>query len=388
MKPARFRNNGINVFSPETWLDTGATFLEIATARIAAMGDPTVELMGVDVPVPSGSYRVTAMVAEPHVDKAEGISWPYPIIANLTVLKNDVAADSVSTSEVAGLSVDSGHIGLYLGDKWIFSSSGIGDGIYPLYELRDSSGRCVGVKVDFMKDCANEYDVRPIQQIRARTLAPASLRSRCLDCAVDRDKIQEAHYLVRPGLPGGNLTGCTPYCIGCVEKRMGRELQPNDFVALPMNSVFAASTRLRARRGDDVPEPLRQRQWFNPDAPGSLDPRVPEDLADAMYEILCHWNLQITRDNGHFTSTVDALLADAARVSPDVDPVRTLREKVAVLQAADNEHTLQQAPLDPVTLGLAPLLFGRLDQLRAGRQEGHVLRGPTLSAPMKTGHSL
>jgi hypothetical protein len=84
---------------------------------------------------------------------------------------------------------------------------------------------------------------------------PASQQGKgflCLDCEVDTFEIDELYVVtdelwarVNPG-KGGML------CIGCLEKRLGRELTPDDFPSLPLNSDHHGSPkseRLLERRG-------------------------------------------------------------------------------------------------------------------------------------------
>ncbi|MED5814953.1 hypothetical protein VST63_21550 [Mycolicibacterium sp. 050232] len=73
---------------------------------------------------------------------------------------------------------------------------------------------------------------------------------RCADCQTDTDAIDE-YYMVHDALwrqvaadfPQGHL------CIGCLERRVGRELTAADFTAANVNSsmTLARSARLRDR---------------------------------------------------------------------------------------------------------------------------------------------
>jgi hypothetical protein len=84
---------------------------------------------------------------------------------------------------------------------------------------------------------------------------PASQQGKgslCLDCEVDTISIDEFYSVtdelwarVNPG-KGGML------CIGCREKRLGRELTPDDFKSCPLNSdhrSYPKSERLLERLG-------------------------------------------------------------------------------------------------------------------------------------------
>lgn len=71
----------------------------------------------------------------------------------------------------------------------------------------------------------------------------------CLDCKIDTGKARE-HYYLRLDVwlqAHNNKTGML--CIECVEKRLGRRLQPEDFTDASINNpkVVAMSDRLRSR---------------------------------------------------------------------------------------------------------------------------------------------
>lgn len=71
----------------------------------------------------------------------------------------------------------------------------------------------------------------------------------CLDCGMNT-KVKRESYMVRDNIwPIGNLDGCL--CIGCLEYRIGYQLQPDDFTPVPLNYHwrYLRSERLIARLG-------------------------------------------------------------------------------------------------------------------------------------------
>lgn len=74
----------------------------------------------------------------------------------------------------------------------------------------------------------------------------------CMDCEVDTKKIRE-YFMVEDDIWAENVPEHRGFlCVGCLEDRMGRELEANDFPShLPINSpdglFFPHSERLRAR---------------------------------------------------------------------------------------------------------------------------------------------
>jgi len=61
----------------------------------------------------------------------------------------------------------------------------------------------------------------------------------CLDCDVDT--------AARPRLGAGSRARRTDACIGCLEKRIGRRLEPRDFAHAVLNDLPNKSARLRSR---------------------------------------------------------------------------------------------------------------------------------------------
>ncbi len=72
----------------------------------------------------------------------------------------------------------------------------------------------------------------------------------CVDCSVCTHEINE-YYMVHDHLwtRAGMTTGML--CIGCLEKRLGRELNSADFTPYPVNHgpMFERSERLKRRLG-------------------------------------------------------------------------------------------------------------------------------------------
>lgn len=67
----------------------------------------------------------------------------------------------------------------------------------------------------------------------------------CLDCRVDTGKIGE-HYFLNTAIwvsVVGSKYGML--CIGCIEQRLGRKLQPSDFTNAYINSPKHASKSVR-----------------------------------------------------------------------------------------------------------------------------------------------
>lgn len=69
----------------------------------------------------------------------------------------------------------------------------------------------------------------------------------CLDCGANTAAIGE-YYMVKDSvwtqaaeMDAGML------CIGCLEERLGRQLEPDDFLDIPLNHEPSCSARLRAR---------------------------------------------------------------------------------------------------------------------------------------------
>jgi hypothetical protein len=71
----------------------------------------------------------------------------------------------------------------------------------------------------------------------------------CLDCGVDTVEIDEYYGLRSPVWLEANPTDDGMLCIGCVERRLGRQLVPTDFIqsARSPESQWRRSERLQAR---------------------------------------------------------------------------------------------------------------------------------------------
>ena len=59
---------------------------------------------------------------------------------------------------------------------------------------------------------------------------------RCLDCGIDTGKISEYYYLNNNLWESVNPTSKGMLCLGCVENRLGRELQRSDFTGCFLNN--------------------------------------------------------------------------------------------------------------------------------------------------------
>lgn len=82
----------------------------------------------------------------------------------------------------------------------------------------------------------------------------------CMDCAVDTSEISE-WYMVQHSVwyacvsTSRSLLGDAFLCIGCLEKRLGRQLTPEDFTDALVNAMYDRnSQRLNDRLGYAVRE--------------------------------------------------------------------------------------------------------------------------------------
>ena len=77
--------------------------------------------------------------------------------------------------------------------------------------------------------------------------------SKCLDCAVDTHEINE-YYMVHDELwLMANPADYGELCIGCLESRIGRKLNANDFTNYAVNKgFFEQSDRLKERLSNEV----------------------------------------------------------------------------------------------------------------------------------------
>ena len=69
----------------------------------------------------------------------------------------------------------------------------------------------------------------------------------CLDCDENTAAIGEGYMLRDDVWLEANPGGEGMLCVGCVERRLGRHLRPDDFTDCPMNQE-QCSARLRSRR--------------------------------------------------------------------------------------------------------------------------------------------
>lgn len=84
----------------------------------------------------------------------------------------------------------------------------------------------------------------------------------CADCGVTTNKIGE-YYMVQPIVWFQYGAGKGHLCIGCLEKRMGRELEAGDFGDAPINglSKMHRSKRLIDRLNRNANLDMHVRQW-------------------------------------------------------------------------------------------------------------------------------
>lgn len=75
----------------------------------------------------------------------------------------------------------------------------------------------------------------------------------CLDCKIDTGKIGEHYMLVDATWQLAHDSNKGMLCVGCIEKRLGRELTPADFeLDVPINHnspMWPKSDRLMKRMG-------------------------------------------------------------------------------------------------------------------------------------------
>lgn len=72
----------------------------------------------------------------------------------------------------------------------------------------------------------------------------------CVDCLVNVEAELEFCYMVRPELWAAHGARGGYLCVGCIEGRLGRALEPGDFWDVPLNGLtHAQSDRLRSRLG-------------------------------------------------------------------------------------------------------------------------------------------
>jgi hypothetical protein len=75
----------------------------------------------------------------------------------------------------------------------------------------------------------------------------ARRRLLCLDCGVNTALVGEYYMLERRVWLEASPDDDGMLCIGCAEKRLGRRLQPDDFMRIALNHSDHASPRLRSR---------------------------------------------------------------------------------------------------------------------------------------------
>lgn len=71
----------------------------------------------------------------------------------------------------------------------------------------------------------------------------------CIDCGVDLRRIRELHYMIKSEIWLTVAKSSDFLCIGCLEKRLGRFLEKDDFTNKPVNRqsfdrAFNKSARL------------------------------------------------------------------------------------------------------------------------------------------------
>jgi hypothetical protein len=100
---------------------------------------------------------------------------------------------------------------------------------------------------------ASVYDPDDGSHTKVRLMECDAVRNPlCMDCGVDTDEINEQYMVLDDIWRKGNPSEAGMLCIGCLEKRLGRELRRNDFPryaqSLP-DEGMPVSDRLRNRIG-------------------------------------------------------------------------------------------------------------------------------------------
>ena len=76
-------------------------------------------------------------------------------------------------------------------------------------------------------------------------------RNICIDCKVDTTVIGEfymvADELWETAVSGKRQRKSIMLCIGCLEERLGRQLQATDFKDVPVNRFYRKSARFSSR---------------------------------------------------------------------------------------------------------------------------------------------
>ena len=85
----------------------------------------------------------------------------------------------------------------------------------------------------------------------------------CHDCG---SRMTGEYYMVHDEIWEHAGVGKSDLCIGCLETRIGRQLQPDDFAEVPVNDGHRASDRLLNRLGLLTKAELKELKRTNPTA--------------------------------------------------------------------------------------------------------------------------
>jgi hypothetical protein len=109
----------------------------------------------------------------------------------------------------------------------------------------------------------------------------------CVDCGVDTIAINEYYELNDTVWAQGRLSETVLACLGCVERRIGRELRRADFLKCPLNDEPSgrrlARLRDRLRRGRPAPAII---QALDLNLAGAIEPALRTRLIDAINAIV------------------------------------------------------------------------------------------------------
>jgi hypothetical protein len=110
--------------------------------------------------------------------------------------------------------------------------------------------------LNFYIDRTKSKRISILKEITAKGASPAwpaMMKDRssflCLDCGVDTGAIDEYYRVTNELWARVNPGGDGMLCIGCLEKRLGRELTPDDFPSCSDDRDYPKSQRLLERLG-------------------------------------------------------------------------------------------------------------------------------------------
>jgi hypothetical protein len=103
----------------------------------------------------------------------------------------------------------------------------------------------------------NAHGTKTLQKIQVMEDSPVR-DPLCMDCGVDTEAINESYMVIDDLWLAVVPTEAGMLCLGCLEKRLGRELQRKDFAEFSVNAAaegMPVSERLKGRLKTQVIEP-------------------------------------------------------------------------------------------------------------------------------------